>query len=51
MKFNTTKLNDLMVIQPTIFEDERGYFIESYNQKNINKALSSQVSIGEVNDK
>lgn len=38
MKFNTTKLNDLMVIQPTIFEDERGYFFESYNENQFNKA-------------
>ena len=37
MKFNTTKLNDLMVIQPTIFEDERGYFFESYNENQFNK--------------
>ena len=37
MKFNTTELNDLVVIQPTIFEDERGYFFESYNENQFNK--------------
>ena len=38
MKFNTTKLNDLMIIQPTIFEDERGYFFESYSENQFKKA-------------
>jgi len=38
MKFITTELNDLIVIQPTIFEDERGYFFESYNEDEFIKA-------------
>ncbi len=43
MKFITTELNDLIVIQPTIFEDERGYFFESYNENEfINAGIISQ---------
>lgn len=33
MKLIPTPLKDCYVIEPTIFEDERGYFIEKYNEK------------------
>jgi dTDP-4-dehydrorhamnose 3,5-epimerase len=32
MKIIPTNLKDLFVIQPTVFEDSRGYFFESYNK-------------------
>lgn len=28
-----TEIEDLLVIEPRVFKDERGYFFESYNQK------------------
>ena len=33
MKFIETKISDLIIIEPTVFGDDRGYFLESYNQK------------------
>ena len=33
MKFTETKNKDLIILEPKIFGDERGYFIESFNQK------------------
>ncbi len=33
MKIKETPLKDCYVIEPTIFEDERGYFFEKYNEK------------------
>ena len=33
MKFTETKIKDLIILEPKIFGDERGYFIESYNKK------------------
>lgn len=33
MKILTTPLKDCYIIEPTIFEDERGYFYEKYNEK------------------
>ena len=33
MKFIETKISDLIIIEPTVFGDVRGYFFESYNQK------------------
>ena len=31
MKFIKTEIQDLYVIEPSVFEDERGYFLESFN--------------------
>ena len=31
MEIITTPLEGLLVIKPDVFEDERGYFFESYN--------------------
>lgn len=33
MKIEKTQINDLIVLTPEVFEDERGYFYESYNQQ------------------
>ena len=33
MKFIETKISDLIIIEPTVFGDTRGYFLESYNKK------------------
>lgn len=33
MKIKETPLKDCYIIEPTIFEDERGYFFEKYNEK------------------
>lgn len=33
MKIIKTPLKDCYIIEPTIFEDERGYFFEKYNEK------------------
>ena len=41
MNLIKTKLNGLVVLKPTVFKDNRGYFMESYNQKNINKLLGN----------
>ena len=33
MKLKNTPLQDCYIIEPTIFNDERGYFFEKYNEK------------------
>ena len=33
MRFIRTNIKDLTILEPKIFGDERGYFIESYNKK------------------
>ena len=41
MNLIKTTLDGLVVLKPTIFKDNRGYFMESYNQKNINDLLGT----------
>jgi len=33
MKIETTPIKDLLIINPSVYNDERGYFYESYNQR------------------
>ena len=33
MKFTKTEISDVVIIEPNVFGDERGYFLESFNQQ------------------
>ena len=35
MKINKTFIEDLLIIEPQLFKDDRGFFYESYNKKNL----------------
>ena len=37
MKIIKTKIDDLIIIEPTIFHDKRGYFFESWNKNSFEK--------------
>jgi dTDP-4-dehydrorhamnose 3,5-epimerase len=37
MEFIHTKIKDCFIIKPTIFEDNRGYFFESFNEQKFNQ--------------
>ena len=39
MKFVNTPIEGLVIIEPTVFEDDRGYFLESYNKKKLEEAI------------
>ena len=39
MKFLKTKISDLIIIEPSVYEDARGYFLETYNQKKFEKSV------------
>jgi dTDP-4-dehydrorhamnose 3,5-epimerase len=43
MEIIHTKLEGCLVLRPRLFEDERGYFFESFNQKQLNKAVGYPV--------
>jgi dTDP-4-dehydrorhamnose 3,5-epimerase len=43
IKATETKLKGCFVIEPQVFEDERGYFFESYNHKEFCKAVAQEV--------
>jgi dTDP-4-dehydrorhamnose 3,5-epimerase len=38
MKFISTAIPDVIVIEPRVFEDERGFFLESYQKKTFHEA-------------
>ena len=39
MKINKTFIEDLLIIEPQLFKDERGFFYESYNKNNLNSNI------------
>ena len=49
IKLLPTKIPDVKIIQPQIFRDERGFFFESFNQKNFNELLGEDVSFVQDN--
>lgn len=43
MKVTATAIPDVLVIEPRVFGDERGFFFESFNQKAFDEAVGSKV--------
>ena len=43
MKVTTTAIEGLLILEPRVFGDERGFFLESYNQKAFDDALGHEV--------
>jgi dTDP-4-dehydrorhamnose 3,5-epimerase len=39
MKFVNTPIEGLVIIEPTVFGDNRGYFLESYNKKKFEESI------------
>ena len=39
MKINKTFIEDLLIIEPQLFKDDRGFFYESYNKNNLDKVI------------
>ena len=39
MNIVETKIKDLLILEPRVFSDERGWFMESFNQKKFEQAL------------
>ena len=40
MKINKTFIEDLLIIEPQLFKDDRGFFYESYNKINLDKFIN-----------
>jgi dTDP-4-dehydrorhamnose 3,5-epimerase len=40
MKINKTFIKDLLIIEPQLFKDDRGFFYESYNKNNLDKVVN-----------
>ncbi|EEX1918969.1 TPA: dTDP-4-dehydrorhamnose 3,5-epimerase, partial [Escherichia coli] len=49
MKIANTKLDGLLVIEPTVYEDERGFFYESYNEKKFMETIGASIKFVQDN--
>lgn len=49
MKRIDTTIEDCFIIEPRVFEDERGYFFETFNQSNFNQLLGKKIEFVQDN--
>ncbi|WP_370278878.1 dTDP-4-dehydrorhamnose 3,5-epimerase [Pontibacterium sp.] len=49
MKVVQTKLEGVFVIEPTVYEDDRGFFMESFNKRAFNAAVGREVEFVQDN--
>ena len=49
MKFTPTALPDVLIFEPKVFADERGFFLESFNQRAFEAAMGHTVSFVQDN--
>jgi len=47
--FRKLEIPDLLLIEPQVFEDERGFFFESYNQKDFENAVGKNITFVQDN--
>ena len=50
MKITPQSIPDVLLIEPVIHSDERGYFVETYKQKLLDEALGYQVNFIQDNE-
>lgn len=49
MRVKALKIPELKLIEPEVFKDERGYFFESFNQKDFKKSLGLDINFVQDN--
>jgi dTDP-4-dehydrorhamnose 3,5-epimerase len=49
MKVTPLEIPDVLLIEPKVFGDERGFFLESYNKQRFNEALDKDVTFVQDN--
>ncbi|MCK0158134.1 dTDP-4-dehydrorhamnose 3,5-epimerase [Cellulophaga sp. F20128] len=49
MKITKTNLEGCVVLEPTLFNDDRGYFFESFNADRFNKAIGQNINFVQDN--
>lgn len=50
MKFSKTNIPDVILCEPTVFNDERGYFFEAFNQEAFEKHLGKPIHFCQDNE-
>ncbi len=49
MKVTATSIADVLIVEPQVFGDERGFFFESFNQRAFNAATGTDLSFVQDN--
>lgn len=49
MQAIATAISDVMIIEPKVFGDDRGFFFESFNEKNFNQAIGKEINFVQDN--
>lgn len=49
MKVIPTAIPDVLILEPKVFGDERGFFMESYNRRVFNEAVGSEIDFVQDN--
>lgn len=49
MKIVPTAIADAVILEPAVFEDERGFFFESFNQRRFTEAIGREVTFVQDN--
>mgnify|MGYP006082092567 FL=1 len=50
MKFSRAEIPDIIIIEPDVFTDERGYFFESFKQDELNDYLGYNINFCQDNE-
>lgn len=50
MKITSSIFQEVLIIEPEVFKDKRGYFFESFNQKNFEDALGRKIDFLQDNE-
>lgn len=50
MKFTPTAIPDVLVLEPTVFEDSRGFFFESYHRNKLTEHIGREVEFVQDNE-
>ena len=49
MQITPTKISEVLVIEPRVFQDDRGFFLESFNQKAFDEATGTSYAFVQDN--
>ncbi len=50
MKFSRTAIEDIIIIEPQVFGDERGYFVETYREDKLEEFLGYTINFCQDNE-
>lgn len=49
MNFETTSIDDLLIFEPTVYKDDRGFFMESFNSDSFSNAVGKEIKFVQDN--